>query len=229
MDQLKAVQEYGQSIWIDFIRRDLLVSGQLKQMVEEGIRGMTSNPTIFHKAIAQSNDYDDALRAILKSNPDANAKTLYDRLTIEDIQMAADILRPVYEASDGVDGLVSLEASPHLAYDTDGTITEVRRLWQLVGRLIIALVSLIIMPILAWQKYKTGKQIGSMALVADSKETWACAFLSAALLLGLGSNYLFGFWQADPIVGLIIVAFLFREGWESWRECSYVEEVEIGE
>ena len=95
--------------------------------------------------------------------------------------------------------------------------------------IIIALVSLIIMPLLAWQKYKTGKQIDSMALVADSKETWACAFLSAALLLGLGLNYLFGLWQADPIVGLIIVAFLFREGWESWRECSYVEEVEIGE
>ncbi len=93
--------------------------------------------------------------------------------------------------------------------------------------IIIAIASLIVMPLLAWQKYKTGKQIDSMALVADSKETWACAFLSAALLLGLGLNYLFGFWQADPIVGLIIVAFLFREGWESWRECSYLEEVEI--
>ena len=93
--------------------------------------------------------------------------------------------------------------------------------------IIIAIASLIVMPLLAWQKYKTGKQIESMALVADSKETWACAFLSVALLLGLGSNYLFGFWQADPIVGLIIVAFLFREGWESWRECSNVEEVEI--
>ena len=89
--------------------------------------------------------------------------------------------------------------------------------------IIIAVVSLIIMPLLAWQKYKTGKQINSMALVADSKETWACAFLSAALLLGLGSNYLFGFWQADPIVGLIIVLFLFREGLESWKEGSEEE------
>jgi len=93
--------------------------------------------------------------------------------------------------------------------------------------IIIAIVSLIVMPLLAWQKFKTGRQIDSMALVADSKETWACAFLSVALLLGLGLNYLFGFWQADPTVGLIIVAFLFREGWESWRECSNVEEVEI--
>ena len=84
--------------------------------------------------------------------------------------------------------------------------------------IIIAIVSIIIMPLLMWQKYKTGKQISSRALVADSKETLACAFLSVALLLGLGANYLFGFWQADPIVGLIIVAFLFREGWEGWKE-----------
>ena len=83
--------------------------------------------------------------------------------------------------------------------------------------IIIAVASLIAMPLLAWQKYKTGKQINSRALVADSKETLACAFLSVALLLGLGANYLFGFWQADPIVGLIIVAYLFREGWEGWR------------
>ena len=84
--------------------------------------------------------------------------------------------------------------------------------------IIIAVASMIVMPLLTWQKYKTGKQINSRALVADSKETLACSFLSVALLLGLGSNYLFGFWQADPIVGLIIVAFLFREGWEGWHE-----------
>ena len=84
--------------------------------------------------------------------------------------------------------------------------------------IIIATVSIIVMPLLTWQKYKTGKQISSRALIADSKETLACAFLSVALLLGLGSNYLFGFWQADPIVGLIIVAFLFREGWEGWKK-----------
>ncbi len=84
--------------------------------------------------------------------------------------------------------------------------------------IIIATVSVIVMPLLTWQKYKTGKQINSKALVADSRETLACAFLSIALLLGLGANYLFGFWQADPIVGLIIAAFLFREGWEGWKE-----------
>ena len=89
--------------------------------------------------------------------------------------------------------------------------------------IVIAMASLIVMPLLTWQKYKTGKEIDSKALVADSKETLACAFLSVALLLGLGANYLFGFWQADPIVGLIIVAFLFREGWEGWQESGEEE------
>ncbi len=89
--------------------------------------------------------------------------------------------------------------------------------------IVIAIVSLVVMPVLTWQKYITGRAIGSRALVADSKETLACALLSAALLLGLGANYLFGFWQADPIVGLIIVVFLFREGWETWREAGEEE------
>jgi len=89
--------------------------------------------------------------------------------------------------------------------------------------IIIAILSIIIMPVLTWQKYKTGKKINSRALMADARETLACAFLSVALLLGLGANYLFGFWQADPIVGLIIVAFLFREGWEVWRESGEEE------
>jgi cation diffusion facilitator family transporter len=84
--------------------------------------------------------------------------------------------------------------------------------------IIIACVSLIAMPFMAWIKYRTGKQINSRALVADSKETIACACLSVALLLGLGLNYLFGFWQADPIVGILIVIFLLKEGWELWNE-----------
>jgi len=92
--------------------------------------------------------------------------------------------------------------------------------------IIIAVASLIIMPLLSWQKYKTARRIDSRALAADAKETLACSFLSVALLLGLGANYLFGFWQADPIVGLIIVAFLFREGWEGWRESGEEDEVE---
>ena len=86
-----------------------------------------------------------------------------------------------------------------------------------LGGIIIAVASIVVMPFFVWQKYKTGKAINSRALVADSRETLACAFLSVALLLGLGANYLFGFWQADPIVGLIIVIFLFREGVEGWK------------
>jgi len=89
--------------------------------------------------------------------------------------------------------------------------------------IVIAVASLIVMPLLSWQKYKTGNQINSRALIADSRETLACAFLSVALLLGLGLNYLAGFWQADPIAGLIIVAFLFKEGWESWSESGEKE------
>lgn len=89
-----------------------------------------------------------------------------------------------------------------------------------LGGIIIAVVSIVVMPLLMWQKYKTGQAINSRALVADSKETLACAFLSLALLLGLGVNYLFGLWQADPTVGLVIVAFLFWEGGESWKEAK---------
>ena len=89
--------------------------------------------------------------------------------------------------------------------------------------IIIAVASIIVMPLLAWQKYRTGRKIESRALVADSKETLACAFLSVALLLGLGANQLTGFWQADPIVGLIIAIFLFREGWEGWKESTEEE------
>ena len=89
--------------------------------------------------------------------------------------------------------------------------------------IVIALASMVVMPVLAWQKSKTGKQINSRALVADSKETLACAFLSVALLLGLGANYLLGFWQADSIVGLIIAVFLFREGGEGWRKSGEEE------
>lgn len=135
MNPLKALKDYGQSFWLDYIRRDLITSGELKRLIEEdGLCGMTSNPTIFHKAIAQSTDYDNDIHDMIKSNPNADAKTVYDYLTIKDIQMAADVLHSIYDASDGVDGLVSLEPPPQLAYDTDDTIAEVRRLWQLVDR-----------------------------------------------------------------------------------------------
>lgn len=134
VNPIQEVKRLGQSIWLDYIRRDLITSGELKKLVRDGISGLTSNPTIFHQAIAQSSDYDEALRALLKANPDRDVNNIYEHLAVEDIRMAADILLPVYEASDGGDGFVSLEVSPHLAYDTKTTTMEAMRLWQLVAR-----------------------------------------------------------------------------------------------
>lgn len=135
MNALKELQKYGQSIWLDYIRRSLITSGELKQMVvEDGIRGVTSNPTIFEKAIAGSTDYDGTLSAEFKKDPQTDASKLFETLAIEDIQMAADVLKPVYEKTEGADGFVSLEVPPDLAHDTEGTIAGVKRLWQKVRR-----------------------------------------------------------------------------------------------
>jgi transaldolase/glucose-6-phosphate isomerase len=131
---LKDLLKYGQSVWLDYIRRDLLTSGELKRLIEEdGLRGMTSNPTIFEKAIADSTLYSDILQS-LRSRTDLDAKGRYEILAIRDIQDAADSLRPVYDSSKRRDGYVSLEVSPYLARDTQGTLAEARRLWKTVGR-----------------------------------------------------------------------------------------------
>jgi transaldolase/glucose-6-phosphate isomerase len=131
---LKDLLQYGQSVWLDYIRRDLLTSGELKRLIEEdGLRGMTSNPAIFEKAIADSTLYSDILQS-LKSRTDLDAKGRYEVLAIRDIQDAADFLRPVYDSSKRRDGYVSLEVSPYLARDTEGTLAEARRLWKTVGR-----------------------------------------------------------------------------------------------
>ncbi len=135
MNPLLELKQLGQSVWLDYIRRNLITSGELQRLVEEdGLCGVTSNPTIFQKAIAGSDDYDEAIRALLTAEPHTDASALYEALAIEDIRMAADILRRVYEETDGRDGFVSLEVSPHLAHDTEGTIAEARRLWQAVDR-----------------------------------------------------------------------------------------------
>lgn len=135
MNPLKKLAEQGQSIWLDYIRRSLLTGGELKRLVEEdGVRGVTSNPTIFEKAMAGSTDYDTAWRARLAEEPEIAVGKLYEHLAVEDIQMAADVLRPVYDASGGEDGYVSLEVSPHLARDTEKTIHEAKRLRSAVGR-----------------------------------------------------------------------------------------------
>ena len=131
---LKDLLKFGQSVWLDYIRRDLITSGELKRLIEEdGLRGMTSNPAIFEKAIAGSTDYADIL-ASLRNRPDLDAKARYEIIAIRDIQDAADLLRPVYQESKRRDGYVSLEVSPYLARDTQGTIEEARRLWKAVDR-----------------------------------------------------------------------------------------------
>jgi transaldolase/glucose-6-phosphate isomerase len=134
VNPLKTLLKFGQSLWLDYIRRDLLTGGELKRMIaEDGLRGMTSNPAIFEKAIVGRTDYDDIL-AKLKNRPDLDAKARYEAIAIRDIQDAADLLRPVYEESRRRDGYVSLEVSPYLARDTQGTLEEARRLWKTVSR-----------------------------------------------------------------------------------------------
>jgi transaldolase / glucose-6-phosphate isomerase len=126
--------KYGQSVWLDYIRRNLITSGELKRLIEEdGLRGITSNPSIFEKAIAGSTDYTDFLNS-LAGKTELDAKARYEMLAIRDIQDAADMLRPTYESTHRQDGYVSLEVSPYLARDTKGTIEEARRLWSSVQR-----------------------------------------------------------------------------------------------
>ena len=131
---IRALQGFGQSVWLDYLRRSLFTSGEFKRLiVEDGLRGATSNPSIFEKAIAGSPDYLDALHEIERAH-DAEPMVLYEALAIRDIRDAADLLRPVYDTTSRADGYVSLEVSPYLAHDTEATIAEARRLWKAVGR-----------------------------------------------------------------------------------------------
>jgi transaldolase/glucose-6-phosphate isomerase len=134
VNPLVALEARGQSIWLDYIHRTMTRSGELGRMVtEQGLRGMTSNPAIFQQAIAGSEDYADALRALMQ-DPSRDTKAIYEALAIEDIREAADVLRPVFDESDGTDGHVSFEVSPSLALDAEGTLEEARRLWRAVDR-----------------------------------------------------------------------------------------------
>jgi len=132
MTKLHELAELGQSIWYDNIRRALIEEGGLQALVEAGVTGVTSNPSILEKAIAGSSDYDRALAALVSKS--LSEVELYEALALEDIQRAADILRPVYDRTDGVDGYVSLEVSPTLAHDTAGTVVEARRLFAALDR-----------------------------------------------------------------------------------------------
>jgi transaldolase len=127
------LQTFGQSIWIDFISRGMISSGKLQQLIEsDGVSGVTSNPSIFEKAITESDDYNEAIRTLTLQGKTTDE--IYQQLTVEDIQMVADILRPTYDQTNRQDGFVSLEVSPTLAHDTHGTIHEARLLWSLVDR-----------------------------------------------------------------------------------------------
>ncbi len=133
-NSLRALGDLGQAVWLDYLHRKFLEAGDLKRLVEAGeVRGVTSNPSIFQKAIGEGDSYDAALRAILDQG-DTDPVDLYERVAVEDIQAAADQLRPLWDRLGGKDGFVSLEVSPYLAHDTEGALAEARRLWKAVDR-----------------------------------------------------------------------------------------------
>lgn len=132
MTKIRELYALGQSIWYDNIERSIIDSGELQALIDEGISGLTSNPSIFQKAISSSEAYDESLQALAAAGKDT--MQIYEALAIEDIQRAADLLYPVYEETDGRDGYVSLEVNPTLAHDTEGTIAEARRLFATLGR-----------------------------------------------------------------------------------------------
>jgi transaldolase/glucose-6-phosphate isomerase len=134
MNPVKELEKYGQSVWLDFLARGFVAKGELKKLIEtDGLKGVTSNPSIFEKAIASSDEYDGAIRKALQ-NGDRSVAELFEILAVEDIQHAADVLRPVYDHLQGNDGFVSLEVSPYLAMDAKATIKEAKRLWKHVSR-----------------------------------------------------------------------------------------------
>ncbi len=130
---LKKLESLGQSIWLDYIRRDLIANGELQHLIDEdGLRGMTSNPSIFEKAIAESTIYDSVIQKMALDGKDVN--TIYEAISQQDVQSAANVFKTLYEKTAGEDGYVSLEVNPHLAHDTAGTIEEGRRLWVTLNR-----------------------------------------------------------------------------------------------
>ena len=134
MNPVKALESHGQAVWLDFLARGFVAKGELKKLIDtDGVKGVTSNPAIFEKAIGSSDEYDASIAKALKKGDRAVAD-LFEAVAVEDIQNAADVLRPVYDATNGGDGFVSLEVSPYLANDTKGTIVEAERLWKDVKR-----------------------------------------------------------------------------------------------
>ena len=134
MNPVKALESHGQAVWLDFLARGFVAKGELKKLIDtDGVKGVTSNPSIFEKAIGSSDEYDAPIRKFLKTS-DRSVADLFEQVAVEDIQNAADVLRPVYDRLDGADGFVSLEVSPYLAMDTKATIREAEHLWKKVQR-----------------------------------------------------------------------------------------------
>ena len=130
--KLHALAEVGQSVWLDYIQRSLITSGGLQTYIDKGLRGITSNPSLFEDAIADSHDYDEQIQKL--ATQEKSAQEIYEELTVEDARMAADLLRPVFNETDRLDGFFSLEVNPHLAHDRQGTIREAIRLFSRVDR-----------------------------------------------------------------------------------------------
>lgn len=132
MNALQQLRNYGQSPWIDDLHRELIMDGGLQRLINDGVCGLTTNPAIFEKAIAQSDEYDNAIRELVQQGD--STPEVYRTLTVEDVQHAADLFRPLYDQSGGEDGFVSYEVSPKLATDTEGTCAEARELWGRIDR-----------------------------------------------------------------------------------------------
>jgi len=199
MSKFHELHQQGQSVWFDYIRRDMLASGELADLVDEGIRGLTSNPTIFQKAIGSSDQYDAQIREVLAADPAASATTLFEAVAVRDIRTAADLLRPVFDASGAADGHVSLEVSPHLAHDTNGTIADARRLWAIVDR-----------PNLMIKVPATPAGIPAIEeLIATGININATLMFSLADYEAVAQAYLRGLARADEVSGIASVASFF--------------------
>jgi transaldolase len=199
MSKFDELHDQGQSVWLDFIRRDMFESGELRALIAEGIRGLTSNPTIFQKAIASSEQYDAQIRSVLAEHPDAGAPELFEAVAVSDIQTAADLLRPVFDAASGADGHVSLEVSPHLAHDTDGTVADARRLWGVVDR-----------PNLMIKVPATPAGIPAIEeLIATGINVNATLMFSLADYEAVAHAYLRGLRRASTVSGIASVASFF--------------------
>ncbi|HUF67695.1 MAG TPA: transaldolase [Longimicrobiales bacterium] len=199
MAGMKELGALGQSVWLDYIRRNMVRSGDLEAMIERGLRGLTSNPSIFEKAISGGTEYDDDLRAAIAANPEISSAELFESLAITDIREAADLLRTVYDASGGQDGFVSLEVSPHLAAERDATVDEARRLWSVVGR-----------PNLMIKVPATREGVAAIEeLIADGINVNATLMFSLEHYDAVAGAYLRGLASANEPAGIASVASFF--------------------